>query len=221
MTAHTRTYWHGVAVCSRLRDMLDEIQRLYGAPVDIAQGSWHHGPKSAGTHDGCGAADLLAPNLARLEAIARRVGCAAWHRTTAQGFDEGHVHAIAVGCPGLSKPAAAQVDAYHNGRDGLARSGRDTGPRTYATRTWETYQLEEDMPLTDHDYAAIAARVWATPITHDIGGGKLAPFTAIVELATARNAALGAQAAVKALAAEVAALRQILTPTPAAAEVTP
>lgn len=103
----------------------------------IFQGSYSNATASAGTHSGGGALDLRAPlygDTALL--IMRRRGLWAWHRTTAQGFDLDHAHAIAIGCPHLSPAAKQQETAARNHRNGLANGGPDDGPAV-PVQTWQ------------------------------------------------------------------------------------
>lgn len=142
-------WWKGSQFDARTRDMLVEAEQLCGLNLQPSQGSWSGASASAGTHSGCGAYDgCIGYSAAQMdEAVAalRRVGFAAWRRTSAQGFTP-HVHAIAVqpggkgdrGC--LHASAHDQVVDYYEGRNGLANNGADDGPRSYVGTTWETYQ---------------------------------------------------------------------------------
>jgi hypothetical protein len=62
----------------------------------------------------------------------RKVSFAAFHRTTKQGFDD-HIHAVAIGDPGLDPSAARQVEAYKNGKNGLKDGGPLDGPKVKIT----------------------------------------------------------------------------------------
>ena len=164
----SRTTWRGVTVDGRTARMLDEAAQLVG-PVYLnpTQGSYSGGVSaSAGTHDGCGAVDLMHGSwkVSDYDLVVRelrRVGFAAWHRTPQQSSWPRHVHAIAVqpggkndrGC--LSSGAHGQVVDYYEGRNGLASRAPDDGPRDHVGVTWETYK-ETDMPLTDKDVERIA-----------------------------------------------------------------
>lgn len=149
--------WRGVTLDDRSADMMDEVNRLTpDAPIDPTQGSYSGGVgASAGTHDGCGAIDIAAANLAQWQrdqivTEMRRVGWAAWHRTPAQSDWPHHIHGIAVqpggkndrGC--LSSGAHDQVYDYYAGRNGLASNAPDDGPRQFVGVTWETYQEEPE-----------------------------------------------------------------------------
>lgn len=149
----------------RTRAMLAEVERLTGPRPDglvVTQGRNPGGvAASAGTHDGWGVVDLRvrdwsAPVLNGVLLALRQVGFAAWHRLVSQGFDTEHIHAVAIGDPGMSPAARRQVSSYQAGRNGLANNGPDDGPGGYRSVTWELYQLahqpkETDMPLTPAD----------------------------------------------------------------------
>lgn len=113
-------------------------------PIRLTQGSYNPGAvaQSAGTHDGGGAIDGAAANITEAEdweEALRFAGFAAWVRRTIPGLWGLHVHAIQIGNPWLSAGAKAQVLEYLAGFDGLAGSGRDTGPRQYLRNrtTWK------------------------------------------------------------------------------------
>src|SRR5690606_22668317 len=91
----------------------------------LSQGSFSTGvAASAGTHDGGGVVDIASGSNALVGAL-RAVGFAAWLRTPAEGFST-HIHAVALGDPTVSAGAAAQIQAYLAGRNGLANNGPDT-----------------------------------------------------------------------------------------------
>jgi hypothetical protein len=150
----THPTWRGVTVDARTKAMLEEVARITPADLYVrpSQGAYTTATSaSAGTHAGGGAVDLSVRDLshsqrALLVDTLRRVGFAAWHRTTAQGFDHAHIHAIAVQPGGrddrgvLSQAAHAQVRDFYAGRNGLASHGPDDGPRGHVGTTWETYK---------------------------------------------------------------------------------
>lgn len=157
----TRVQIDGFTTDARTRDMLVAARVVCRAPLVITQGSYNGGgvAASAGTHDGGGALDLRATNLTsaqRLEAVGilRKVGFAAWLRTPSQGDWPYHIHAIAKGCPDLSRGASGQVTAYLAGRNGLASKGPDDGPRTYVNWTWEKYKSTYPDLLTEDELSA-------------------------------------------------------------------
>jgi len=136
----------------RTKAMLDEAVRILDRNLTVVQGSYASGGAvaSAGTHDGGGVIDIRTWDLPSkgltvnevLTAL-RRVGFAAWYRTKTQGFDP-HIHAVAIGDRELHPTAAAQVEQYRRGLNGLANFGKDDGPQV-RVRTWEKYQ-EENLP---------------------------------------------------------------------------
>lgn len=125
---YTRTTWSGKTINIRTRDMLREAERLSGQTIRLTQGSYNRGgvAASAGTHDGGGVVDIASSSTALVQAL-RKAGFAAWLRTPAQGFSY-HIHACAIGDREMAQGAKNQVQAYFNGRDGLARNGADTNP---------------------------------------------------------------------------------------------
>jgi hypothetical protein len=126
----------------RTLDQLHEVEHIVGHRIVMYQGSWSDGDLSADTHAGAGAADIGptgGDGWRELETAARQVGMAAFLRPWTQNY---HVHALSIGNPYLAPWAKVQVQAYFAGYDGLgpnARSGRDTGNRSYVDITWEEY----------------------------------------------------------------------------------
>ena len=131
---YTRTTYGSKRVNQRTKVMLETAAREFGGPFYLTQGSYNAGgvSASAGTHDGGGVVDISVYNMTssrRAFAVQclRRAGFAAWLRTPAQGFSY-HIHACAIGDREMAPAAKKQVQAYFNGRDGLARNGVDTNP---------------------------------------------------------------------------------------------
>lgn len=150
-----RIPYRGVLLNQRTIDMLEAAEAIYGHRFVLSQGSYHPGnPNSAGTHDGGGAVDIDVNSLDTLSRGAirnatRQVGFASWVRSPAEGpWTKWHVHGIAIGDEELAPAAAHQVVAYHAGRNGLANGGKDSGPDTWRTMTWEKYQQEEELTMT-------------------------------------------------------------------------
>lgn len=116
----------GVTVNQRTADMLDMAKSL-GASFSMAQGSFSSGvAASAGTHDGGGVVDVVPAGDSNVGPL-RAVGFAAWNRGAAYGspsFAE-HIHAVALGDPTVSPAAAAQIQSYLAGGNGLADGGPD------------------------------------------------------------------------------------------------
>jgi hypothetical protein len=137
----------GVRMNQRTVDMILAVENNLGFRLAVVQGSYNNGKvqASAGTHDGGGAADIRAKTLPpgqrqHVVTALRRVGFAAWLRTPQQGFDEVHIHAIAVGDEDLSAGALAQVRDYRNGRNGLKGHGPDDGHPGFRAMTWERFR---------------------------------------------------------------------------------
>jgi hypothetical protein len=152
-----RVTLEGADFDERTAYMLLEVRhRLDGIPFTWSQGSYSTSVgASGGTHSGGGAVDIRLAGLEQYatlyETTMRSVGFAAWHRTAIPGVWPEHVHAIAIGCPDMSAAAAAQIDDYRRGLNGLAGHGPDTGSRDYVNVTWETY---------DPPAESIARAVW-------------------------------------------------------------
>ena len=121
----TRQGYGGVTVNRRTAAMLDNAKKLAKVTFSMFQGSYSNSvAASGGTHSGGGAVDL-GPAKDSIVGAMRASGFAAWRRTPAEGFSP-HIHGIAVGDPTVSAAAAAQVKAFHAGRNGLANNGPDT-----------------------------------------------------------------------------------------------
>lgn len=111
---------------------IEHAEHIGGHQFTVSQGSYQGGRgdiNSAGTHDGGGVVDLRWCGHVGCVRALRRAGMAAWHRTPAQGPWPDHIHAVVIGHPRLAPSAARQVVAYIEGRNGLASSGKDDGPR--------------------------------------------------------------------------------------------
>lgn len=126
-----------------------EVDKLVGPdfPVRPTQGSYSTSVgASAGTHAGGGAVDisvsaLSAAQINILVFLLRRVGMAAWHRSTSEGPWAAHVHAVNKTARDLSPSAERQVAAYMNAKDGLAGNKADKHKALGAPRvaTWKSY----------------------------------------------------------------------------------
>lgn len=136
---------------------IEEAEHLYGRTLVISQGSYNTGGvgASAGTHDGGGAVDFNLPSMpTRLVRILRMVGFAAWQRDPSQGPWGAHIHAVLIGNKKLAPVAARQVEAYREGRDGLA-SGR-VDPTWHPTPIPTFVYPEDRMALILTDLRATA-----------------------------------------------------------------
>lgn len=120
------------------KSALLEAERLLGYPLTIMQGSYNAGgvAASGGTHDGGGVVDLAAYDHAKKVKTLRSLGFAAWYRPELPGVWGPHIHAVQVGNQKLSPAAAAQVDDYFAGRNGLASNGPDLATREYVGVVW-------------------------------------------------------------------------------------
>lgn len=129
--SETRIGFTGHIINWRLKAALEAAERRWGHEFTVIKGCFLPVDKASGsTHHGTGVCDIEIfgdPNIQ--VACLRAVGIVAWHRTTAQGFSEPHIHCVLEGDPGLDPEAAAQVVAYHNGHNGLANNGPDDSPR--------------------------------------------------------------------------------------------
>jgi hypothetical protein len=136
------------------------------ARLHIAQGCYHDGPLSAGTHDFDAVLDFTISGLSWLDgqAFLRRCGWAAWWRHTGTWAAESawHFHAISLGYTtrvGVFVPA--QVDDYYRhslGLKGEHASGLDHTwfpPDINAT----VFDYEEHAPMTPDDKAWLQARL--------------------------------------------------------------
>lgn len=105
--------------------------------------------KSGGTHSGGGADDFYLvskpASMTWAEAwytaiwVGRQMGSdARWRRPEDWDNQDGeeHGHGVLTDCP-HNGPARYQIDDVRDGLDGLARHGRDTGPRPLSGRTWK------------------------------------------------------------------------------------
>jgi hypothetical protein len=136
----------GKYVNERTAAMLREVQRITRHPVLVAQGSPSASVSASGTtHAGQGAVDMRTVPLSRKGKLdqlvaSRRVGYAAWIRPYVKDLWGEHEHALAIGDPGLSAAAEAQVQAYLHGRDGLAGNRKDPhAGLNIAPTTFEKY----------------------------------------------------------------------------------
>ena len=117
----------------------------------IAQGSYNTGgvAASAGTHDGGGAVDFSVRDIdAEQRVIMLRAlkdaGFAAWYRKPRAGVWGAHIHAVAIGCKDLAPLARRQVEAFDDGRDGLAGNGPD---KTYRPDPKVQFSLPLNRPI--------------------------------------------------------------------------
>lgn len=128
------TTYGGKTVDNLTAAALDAAARDFGKPLSIAQGSHSHEVAASGsTHDGGGVIDIVVgPDEwdAAVESL-RKIGFAAWHRTSDQGPWPEHIHAVLIGNEQLSPSAQQQVQSYLNNDNGLTGNALDDGPRQY------------------------------------------------------------------------------------------
>jgi hypothetical protein len=125
-----------LVVNRRTKAMLEAAEKKLGRKLVIVQGSFLAGKaaeKSGHTHDNAGVVDIrtkdqTAAQQAQTLLELRKVSFAAFHRTTKQNFSD-HIHAVAIGDPGLHASALRQVEDYKNGKNGLKDHGQLDGPR--------------------------------------------------------------------------------------------
>jgi hypothetical protein len=124
----------------RTQAMLAAAEAKLGRKLVIVQGSFLEG-KAAGrsghTHDDAGVVDIrtrdqTAAQQAQTLLELRKVSFAAFHRTAKQKFAD-HIHAVAIGDPGLHSSAKAQVEDYKIGKNGLKDHGPLDGPKVPIT----------------------------------------------------------------------------------------
>ena len=133
----TDTSGRPLVVNRRTKAMVEVVEGRVGRRLVIIQGSFMngHGADDSGpTHDKAGVIDVRSRDLTAQQAAEvvremRKVGFAAFQRTTAQGFDENHIHAVAIGDPGLDPSAKAQVKEYRRGLNGLGGADTDAKVR--------------------------------------------------------------------------------------------
>lgn len=176
-----------LVVNRRTMAMLEAAERKLGRKLVIVQGSFLAGKaakRSGPTHNRAGVIDIRTKDQTTAQQAQtllelRKISFAAFHRTTKQGFAD-HIHAVAIGDPGLDPSAARQVEAYKNGRDGLKGNGPLDGPRVKITV----------FPLTMPSGTAPAVRA-ARPVVHlasvqaqfRAGGTKALPDVKTIQLA--------------------------------------
>lgn len=134
------TVGFGKVLDARTYAQFQYMEDMLGVKLTILQGSFSKAVSvSGGTHDGSGALDISVQDLARkgvtIEQVVRAgrlAGLAMWYRPTITGLWSKHIHGISIGSKGLSPTAAAQVEAYKDGYNGLGHLGRggpDDGPK--------------------------------------------------------------------------------------------
>lgn len=119
---YAKVQWDGHTLDRITAEALHAVEKILGYDLTVVQGSYNAGgvAASSGTHDGGGAVDLKPYDADRKVRALRKIGFAAWHRQAIPGVWGEHIHAILIGNQELSPAAAAQVEDYRKGLDGLA-----------------------------------------------------------------------------------------------------
>ncbi len=132
ITVGTDTSGRPVKMTRRMKAAYDEVCQRAGVTPTIVQGAFMGtggAAASAGTHSQSGCLDTRTWDLTATQRddvirAARVIGWAVWYRTAAQGFDP-HCHWVLPGEQPMHPDAAAQVDMYRRGLNGLASGARD------------------------------------------------------------------------------------------------
>ncbi len=147
---YRRVKFRGVVTDARTAQRLTAAEKILGRRLRMAQGSFSTAVAGSGlTHAGPGVVDVSTKwqgltRAQKIEIVAalRTVGFAAWLREETPGVWSEHIHAVAIGSQ-VSPAAAAQVEAYRSGFDGLAGlGGRRPDPQAFlniAPRTFAQY----------------------------------------------------------------------------------
>ena len=169
----------------RTSEMLAEAERLAQAEdpsIDdfhLTQGCFHTGvAASAGTHSGPGAFDMYSAGYTseQKEIIGmalRKVGFASWRRRESQGPWKEHWHGIAMDTEGLPPVAARQVTGYLNGRTGLVGNREDPDPRPKDIKTWEEYQEDKGVDVSEADTVPTGMPAQTAPDPYGMDAGAL------------------------------------------------
>lgn len=168
-----------------------------GAVLQIAQGCYHDGPLSAGTHDFDAVLDFRIAGLGWLagQTFLRAQGWASWWRHTGTWAAESawHFHSISLGYTtkvGVFVPA--QVDDYYRhalGLKGEHDSGEDHTPfpadiaaTVFDFESWED-DMKEYLDWTAESRTALAKDVAAAVVATIVDGAKLGLGAAVRQAA--------------------------------------
>lgn len=128
---YAKVQWDGKTLDRITAEALHATEKILGYELTVVQGSYNAGgvAASGGTHDAGGAVDLMPFDHDNKVRALRRVGFAAWYRPElvrdGKRIWGSHIHAILIGNEKLSPAAAAQVDDYRRGLNGLADHAPD------------------------------------------------------------------------------------------------
>lgn len=172
----------------RTQAMLAAAEAELGRKLVIVQGSFLDGKaakRSGPTHDRAGVVDIRTRDQsvaqqAQTVLELRKVSFAAFHRTAKQKFAD-HIHAVAIGDPGLDPSAARQVEDYKNGKNGLIDHGPLDGPKVPIT----VFSLT--MPSGDQQFAGRPV-VRLEPVQKQFRAGGTAVLADVKTIQEALNA---------------------------------
>jgi hypothetical protein len=162
--------WRGKKLNAKTILMLQSAERRLGRRLELFQGSFNPGgvDASAHTHDLGGVLDIKG-NDTKVVRVLRKVGFAAFPRTVEQ-FGVSHIHAVSIFDTDLHPEAAAQVQDYKRGGNGLSGKshGPDTGPKVTSPREPElvkqaVHRREILFNQTNDSIAFLQDRLGATP----------------------------------------------------------
>lgn len=126
MSMYERFTFRGVTLDRMTIAALLCAEKKLNYEMRIIQGSYNRGvDASGGTHDGGGAVDLVWHDIRRRNRVLRKTNFAGWPRRRLPGVWDRHWHGILIGNDRASPAAKQQVQAYRNGRNGLADNGPD------------------------------------------------------------------------------------------------
>lgn len=128
--AFDRVTFRGKPMDNKTMYGLMVAERRLGYELTVTQGCYNKGgvPASAGTHDLGGVVDLAPWDQENKVRVLRDLGWAAWYRSPSEGPWPAHIHAVMIDHGNLSAGAAAQVESYRAGRNGLANNVADPNP---------------------------------------------------------------------------------------------
>lgn len=162
--------WRNQKLNAKTILMLQSAERRLDQRLELFQGSFNPGgvEASSHTHDRGGVLDIKG-NDTKVVRVLRKMGFAAFPRTVAQ-FGVAHIHAVSLFDTDLHPEAAAQVQDYLHGGNGLSGKshGPDTGPKV--TRPHEPELSKQSVRRreilfnqTNESIAFLQDRLGATP----------------------------------------------------------
>jgi hypothetical protein len=129
---YKRVSYDGRTINIRTRELLEDARRHLDLDpdgrFDLSQGSYSSSVSaSAGTHSGGGVVDIASSSWSVAKGL-RQAGFAAWVRSPSEGPWGWHIHAVALGDREAHSSAKNQMQAYFDGRNGLANNAGDSAP---------------------------------------------------------------------------------------------